>query len=142
MKIYLILMINQLFLITFRFTLIDCIVYNEYIVEIHSKNMLALWIFTTGRRLQFKADSMVLEVIMKTTVPSKCKHVMWCAWSGTLPTWTSMKKKGMSVSPQCVICLQMDETVTHVLWACPMQGRPRELGCPNPVLILIVLLII
>uniref|UniRef100_A0A2N9F0V7 non-specific serine/threonine protein kinase n=1 Tax=Fagus sylvatica TaxID=28930 RepID=A0A2N9F0V7_FAGSY len=56
----------------------------------------------------------------RLSVPSKCKHLLWRACTASLPTRNNLRHRGIMVDPKCLFCNIETETITHILWACPM----------------------
>ena len=53
-------------------------------------------------------------------VPTKCKHLLWQACTASLPTRSGLRKKGVHIDTNCLLCDYQEETTTHILWACPL----------------------
>ena len=58
--------------------------------------------------------------LWKLNVLSKCKHSLWWACTASLPTQDNLRHRGIMVDPKCLFCKATTETITHILWACPM----------------------
>ncbi len=56
----------------------------------------------------------------KLQLPNKVKHFLWRAYHDTLSTHFNLYRKKIRDSPLCTICLQVAETVPHILWQCPL----------------------
>lgn len=50
----------------------------------------------------------------------RCKDVAWRACCSLLPIRDSLRRKGVDVDPACPLCVEYDETVTHIWLECPI----------------------
>ena len=70
-------------------------------------------------------------------MPTKCKHLLWRACTASLPTRSGLRKRGVYIDANCLLCDYHEETTTHILWACPLarnvwvlaKGKPNKM--PN-----------
>ena len=58
--------------------------------------------------------------IWKLNVPPKVCIFLWRACSGCLPTRENLHKKQIRVEERCELCYHHSETISHVLWECPL----------------------
>ena len=61
---------------------------------------------------------MPVSKIWKLKVPPKVKTYMWLVIKERLQTRNIMRRKGMDVSPVCVLCSSDDESVAHLYLQC------------------------
>uniref|UniRef100_A0A2N9GNM8 Reverse transcriptase domain-containing protein n=1 Tax=Fagus sylvatica TaxID=28930 RepID=A0A2N9GNM8_FAGSY len=53
-------------------------------------------------------------------IPPKSKHFLWRACLNVLPTRANLTRRGLTIAESCAMCPYQSETVTHILWACPL----------------------
>jgi hypothetical protein len=55
-------------------------------------------------------------------VPGKVQHFLWRTCQEVLPIRYNLHKRHITKEALCVFCSQVEETMTHVLWACPFAN--------------------
>ena len=58
--------------------------------------------------------------LWRLQIPPKSKHFLWRACLNALPTKANLTHRGISIAGNCALCPYQSETVTHILWACPL----------------------
>jgi hypothetical protein len=53
-------------------------------------------------------------------VPNKVKHLVWRACNNSLPSKLNLFCPHVVEDPLCTVCGQERESVTHILWECPL----------------------
>ena len=53
-------------------------------------------------------------------VPPKVHTFIWRACSNCLPTRDNLHRRRVKITPHCEICQYRSETVSHILWECPL----------------------
>ena len=84
-----------------------------------------------------REHSLVWNKIWSLNVPPKVRTFLWRACSNCLPTRDNLHRRRVSVEPHCEICQHRSETVSHILWECPLarnvwaifKGRAQK--CSN-----------
>lgn len=51
-------------------------------------------------------------------IPLKVKHLVWRVWFEALPTYGSLKKRGVACLPFCTFCEALPEDAPHAMWGC------------------------
>ena len=67
-----------------------------------------------------REHSLVWNKIWSLNVPSKVRTFLWRACSNYLPTRDNLHWRRVSVESHCKICHHSSETVSHILWECPL----------------------
>ena len=67
-----------------------------------------------------REHSLVWNKIWSLNVPPKVRTFLWRACSNCLPTRDNLHQRRVSVEPHCEICHHKSETVSHILWECPL----------------------
>ena len=70
---------------------------------------------------------------------------VWKAFSDILPTRANLFRKKIPIDPLYTVCGQVDETVTHALWECPLarnvwalvRGKLQKCGATTPNFLLL-----
>ncbi|KAK9992584.1 hypothetical protein SO802_027569 [Lithocarpus litseifolius] len=55
-----------------------------------------------------------------SSIPPKVCNFVWKACTDILPTRAHLYRRKVPIDPPCLICGQIDETVGHALWECPL----------------------
>ncbi|KAI5652779.1 hypothetical protein M9H77_29966 [Catharanthus roseus] len=61
-----------------------------------------------------------VKIVWNPTFPPKFSFIMWLTVLGRLPTMDRLKF--LEVDRTCVLCIQNEETLSHLLFACPFTG--------------------
>ncbi|KAK9989399.1 hypothetical protein SO802_029638 [Lithocarpus litseifolius] len=67
-----------------------------------------------------REQSLVWNKIWSLNVPPKVRTFLWRACSNCLPTRDNLHRRRVDVEPHCEICHHRAETVSHILWECPL----------------------
>ena len=67
-----------------------------------------------------REHSLVWNKIWSLNVPPKVRTFLWRACSNCLPTRDNLHRRRVSVKRHCGICHHRSETVSHILWECPL----------------------
>jgi hypothetical protein len=59
------------------------------------------------------------KMIWGLKIPNSTKVFLWRACNNLLPTRANLRRKGMDLEENCVICIHEPESIQHVLWECP-----------------------
>ena len=70
---------------------------------------------------------------------------VWKACSDILPTRANLFRRKIPIDPLCTVCGQVDETMTHALWECPLarnvwalvRGKLQKCGAAAPNFLLL-----
>uniref|UniRef100_A0A2N9HZ86 Reverse transcriptase zinc-binding domain-containing protein n=1 Tax=Fagus sylvatica TaxID=28930 RepID=A0A2N9HZ86_FAGSY len=57
--------------------------------------------------------------LWKSKTPGKSKHLIWRAYHNILPTRANLFQRHIVSTPECLVCQQEEEDVSHTLWGCP-----------------------
>ncbi|XP_010484878.1 PREDICTED: uncharacterized protein LOC104763170 [Camelina sativa] len=71
--------------------------------------------------------------VLETAIEPKIRLFLCRALSQALAVAECMSSHGLSISPLCLVCHVEDETITHVLFSCPLaRGVWSATGLPTP----------
>lgn len=59
-----------------------------------------------------------MEESLGAVIPAKVKHFIRCAFHNFLPTMCNLWHRKLGVSPFCLVCAIMGESIEHVLFIC------------------------
>lgn len=51
-------------------------------------------------------------------IPAKVKHFIWRTFHNFLPTFCSLRRGKLDVSPYCPVCGSKGESIEHILFVC------------------------
>ena len=85
-------------------------------------------------------DKKLWNKVWRLGVPPKVRNLVWRACSDILPTRANLFRRKIPINPLCTVCGQVDETVTHTLWECPLarnvwalvRGKLQKCGAAAP----------
>jgi hypothetical protein len=63
-------------------------------------------------------DNEVWKVCWNSNVPPAVKTFTWRACHNLLPTRVNLRRRGVCAEALCLICLQKEETIEHLVWEC------------------------
>lgn len=66
-----------------------------------------------------RTNERVWKTLWSTNIPPKIKHFLWRALNHILPTFLSLFRRKVFVTPMCPVCGSMEESVEHILLLCP-----------------------
>ncbi len=69
--------------------------------------------------------------LWKSKSPGKSKHLVWRAYLNILPTCANLFQRHIVPKPDCPVCHQMAEDVSHALWGCPYARDVWSLTSPR-----------
>ncbi|KAG7593406.1 Reverse transcriptase domain [Arabidopsis thaliana x Arabidopsis arenosa] len=80
-----------------------------------------------------KTINKIKERVWKLQTAPKIKMFLWRALSGALAVADCLQTHGLAVNPMCPLCRVEEETITHVLFKCPLAAAVWHLTTlPHP----------
>lgn len=89
---------------------------SAYILEFDSKRA------KRGEPSRGRGGDRCWKEIWELKVPGKVKLFMWKAGNEILPTRRNLKLRKIVEDSICPICKEMEETVMHIVWQCPVAS--------------------
>lgn len=74
----------------------------------------------TGEHSQTRSNGRVWRSLWALNILPKVWNFLWKACTNILPTRANLQKRKVTVDPHCTICRHHEETVSHILWECPL----------------------
>lgn len=71
-----------------------------------------------GESSSSSANKHLWKSVWSLHLPRKIQLLIWRACSNALPTKKNLFKRGIISSSTCVICLDEEESIFHILWEC------------------------
>ncbi|GMN66424.1 hypothetical protein TIFTF001_035490 [Ficus carica] len=87
------------------------------------------WVATTKKTLVTSSgggrDRRWWGLLWSLNIPNKVKVFLWRSFQGILPSFGNLVKKGIKYISTCPRCREELESVSHVLWHCPLSKEVR-----------------